>query len=68
MLSPLLLALAPLLSAPTEPAEDPRAELLRGVESIASPGNPGGVTVFGPDAWPLVMGGHAPIAAARPAC
>ncbi len=66
---PLLLSLATLLppvpAAP--PGDDPRAALVAGVDTIASPGHPGGVTVFGPDAWPVVMGGRVPVAAAAEA-
>ena len=60
---PASLVLATLLSLAV-PAGDPRVELLDGVTELASPGNPGGVVPFGPDAWALVLGGSVPIAAA----
>jgi hypothetical protein len=33
-------------------------------QAIASPGSPGGVSVFGAEAWPLVAGGEVPVVAA----
>lgn len=39
-------------------------ELSRGVQAIASPGTPGGLTTFGSSAWPLVAGGGVPVAGA----
>lgn len=37
-------------------ADSDRAQMLAGVREIASPGIPGGVAVFGPQAFPLVVG------------
>ncbi|MDF1798563.1 MAG: hypothetical protein P1V81_05265 [Planctomycetota bacterium] len=62
MLAELFLSVLALIPC-AGPYEDPRDELLAGVESIASPGSPGGVTVFGEAAWPIVMGGEVAVVA-----
>lgn len=55
------IGLAPRQVAAVEPGEE-AARLLEGVQSIARPGVPGTLTVFGPTAFPIVAG----VAGGRP--
>lgn len=60
----LALALAALVAVPAA-GQVPReaAAIVKGVDELKASGTPGGVTCFGPTAWPLVVGGDVPVAA-----
>ena len=62
----LLAATAPSIArAQTHPAPPPElTKALDGVSELVAVGSPGGITLFGPRAWALVVGGEVPVVAA----